>query len=482
VNDTPFRSDRLGTVYSVTHCLRVQGLRFADGLARRGDDDVCDRRHALRHRERAKLGKEGEAWKRGRTMNMHDRSSRLVMLMLGVIVEILLGSSLRHLSAQSTRAFDAARRRMVDEEIIGGGIKNQRVIDAVLATKRHEFVAAKYRDQAYLDMSLPIGGQQTISSPFIVSYMTESLDPQPGDKVLEIGTGSGYQAAILSPLVKEVYTIEIVEELGKRASRTLKRLGYQNVFTKVGDGFQGWAEHAPFDKIVVTCSPEDVPQPLIDQLKEGGRMVIPVGERYQQTLYLYTKVDGRLSQEALRPTLFVPMTGAAEENRDVQPDPANPQVVNGDFEQSPGKNGTVAGWYYERQYRLVDDEQAPQGKQFVRFENSEPGRGSRMLQGFAIDGRKVAQLTLTAMVRTQDIRQGPENAFPYVAVSFYDQDRKQLGLNWLGPWVGTHAWNRESSTFRVPPQAREGILRIGLFGATGIFDLDDIRMEVNQAP
>ncbi len=186
--------------------------------------------------------------------------------------------------AQTPAQYEKMRTAMVDEVIVASGIKNERVIDAMRATERHKFVAFKYRPHAYFDMALPIGDQQTISSPFIVSYMTESLDPQPTDKVLEIGTGSGYQAAVLAPLVKEVYTIEIVEPLGKRAEKTLADLGYKNVFVKVGDGFKGWPEHAPFDKIIVTCSPEKVPQALVEQLAEGGRMIVPVGERYQQTL------------------------------------------------------------------------------------------------------------------------------------------------------------------------------------------------------
>ena len=206
---------------------------------------------------------------------------------------------------------------MVDREIVDAGVKNPRVIEAMRSTPRHEFVTINERKNAYLDMALPIGEGQTISPPFIVAYMTEAIDPQPEDKVLEIGTGSGYQAAVLSPLVREVYTIEIVEPLGRKAAKVLERLHYDNVHVKIGDGYQGWPEHAPFDKIIVTCSPENVPPALAEQLKEGGRMVIPMGERYQQTLYLLKKINGKLETEALKPTLFVPMTGKAESQRKV---------------------------------------------------------------------------------------------------------------------------------------------------------------------
>ena len=237
-----------------------------------------------------------------------------------VLVLLLTIGAAPALAQSSAKGFEQARQRMVDEEVIAAGIKNPRVIQSMRDTPRHEFVplrdpstGANQRQNAYFDMSLPLGHGQTISPPVIVAYMTEQLDPQPTDRVLEIGTGSGYQAAVLSPLVKDVYTIEIVEQLGKTAAQTLKSLKYTNIHTKIGDGYLGWPDAAPFDKIIVTCSPEKVPQKLIDQLKDGGRMIVPVGERYEQVLYLFKKKDGKLESEALRPTLFVPMTGEAEE-------------------------------------------------------------------------------------------------------------------------------------------------------------------------
>jgi protein-L-isoaspartate(D-aspartate) O-methyltransferase len=166
---------------------------------------------------------------------------------------------------------------------------------------------------AYADRPLPIGHGQTISQPFIVAFMTEALKPAPADKVLEIGTGSGYQAAVLAELVAQVYTIEIVKPLGERAREDLARLGYANVHVRVGDGYEGWPENAPFDAIIVTCSPEQVPQPLVDQLREGGRMVIPVGTQAGgQDLYLLEKRGGKVVKQAILPVRFVPMTGKAQ--------------------------------------------------------------------------------------------------------------------------------------------------------------------------
>ena len=227
--------------------------------------------------------------------------------------------------AQNRDPWADTRARLVEYEVVAAGVKDARVLDAMRTVPRHEFIPSTLRRYAYFDMGLPIGEGQTISSPFIVAYMTEQLQLRPTDKVLEIGTGSGYQAAVLSGLVAEVYSIEIVESLGRRAAKTLQRLHYKNVTTKIGDGYRGWLEHAPFDKIIVTCSPENVPQPLVQQLKEGGRLVVPLGQRYQQTLTLFQKVKGVLQPEPLQPTFFVPMMGQAEEERVCQRTPANPR-------------------------------------------------------------------------------------------------------------------------------------------------------------
>ena len=370
------------------------------------------------------------------------------------------------------------RTRMVDEEIVAAGVKNPRVIAAMRATPRHEFVPAKLWPNAYYDMALPIGEGQTISPPFIVAYMTEAIDPQPKDKVLEIGTGSGYQAAVLSGLVQEVYSIEIVELLGKRAAKTLKRLKYENVYTKVGDGYLGWPEHAPFNKIIVTCSPDKVPQALVDQLKEGGRMVIPVGERYQQTLYMLKKTGGKMLREQLLPVIFVPMTGIAEDRRGKKPDPRHPTVRNGDFEEVIGDPPQVAGWHYQRQMEVVTADDAPSGKRYVRFHNAQAGRGAQALQVFAVDGRYVRQLDFSLRARYRNVLPDPgAHLTPLVEVQFYDEDRVTISDQTFGSPRGTRNWTTESKKITVPVRAREGLIRIGLFGATGELSLDDMQMK-----
>jgi protein-L-isoaspartate(D-aspartate) O-methyltransferase len=206
-----------------------------------------------------------------------------------------------------------ARRDMVDHQLRARGIADARVLEAMGRVPRHEFVPPLLRGFAYADRPLPIGNDQTISQPYIVAFMTEALRPAATDRVLEIGTGSGYQAAVLAELVAQVLTIEIVAPLGERAREDLARLGYRNVQVKVGDGYEGWPEHAPFDAIIVTCSPEHVPQPLVEQLRDGGRMIIPVGSQaFGQELYLLEKRGGKVERRAVLPVRFVPMTGKAQ--------------------------------------------------------------------------------------------------------------------------------------------------------------------------
>jgi len=214
-------------------------------------------------------------------------------------------------------SFAGQRQRMVDEQIAARGrdVKDPRVLHALATVPRHEFIPPESRALAYSDRPLPIGFDQTISQPYIVAFMTEQLHPQPAHRVLEIGTGSGYQAAVLSMLVADVYTIEIVEPLAKRAAADLERLGYRNVHVRAGDGYRGWPDAAPFDAIIVTCAPNHVPQPLVEQLKEGGRIVIPVGEFGAQRLFVLEKMKGGLEERAVLPVSFVPMTGDAERRR-----------------------------------------------------------------------------------------------------------------------------------------------------------------------
>ena len=210
-------------------------------------------------------------------------------------------------SETTSSPYYAERKTMVEDQMIVRGIHEKNIINAFLKVKRHLFVPEEYRSRAYGDYPLPIGEGQTISQPYIVAFMTQVLDLKRSDKVLEIGTGSGYQAAILGELSDNVYTIEINKPLGKRAKELLKNLAYTNVKMKIGDGYKGWEEHAPFDAIIVTCAPTHVPEPLKEQLKEGGRMIIPVGEAYAQKLLYIQKINNELKQQSEFPVRFVPM-------------------------------------------------------------------------------------------------------------------------------------------------------------------------------
>ena len=208
---------------------------------------------------------------------------------------------------------DAVRRaRMVETQIVARGVRDPRVLAAMRKVPRHLFVEPAQRAQAYEDHPLPIPGNQTISQPYIVAIMTELLDLQPAERVLEIGTGSGYQSAVLAQLAKDVYSIEIVPELARSAAARLKELRYDNVTVREGDGYRGWPERAPFDGIIVTAAPERIPQPLLDQLAPGGVMVIPVGGFFQELKVFRKSADGRVTEKDVLPVRFVPMTGEVE--------------------------------------------------------------------------------------------------------------------------------------------------------------------------
>ncbi len=207
------------------------------------------------------------------------------------------------------------RLYMVERQIMSRGVKDMRVIGAMTKVPRHLFIPEKSRSHAYDDAPLPIGKGQTISQPYIVALMTELLEPKENHRILEVGTGSGYQAAVLAEIVDSVYSIEIICELQERADSTLKSLGYSNIVTRCGDGYDGWPEASPFDGIIVTAAPGKVPQPLLDQLKEGGLLVIPVGD-HMQYLEVYTRAGDKFEKKRIIPVRFVPMTGKAEDDED----------------------------------------------------------------------------------------------------------------------------------------------------------------------
>ena len=382
--------------------------------------------------------------------------------------------------SQSESQLTEARLKMVYEEVSGAGIKDERVIDAIREVPRHLFVSPQQRHLAYLDMALPIGEGQTISPPFIVAYMTEALMPRPTDKVLEIGTGSGYQAAVLGQLVAEVYSIEIVAPLGRKAAQTLRRLDYDNIHTKIGDGYQGWPEHAPFDSIIVTCSPERPPPALVQQLREGGRMVVPLGERYQQSLVLLKKVNGQLEAEPLQPTFFVPMTGRAEETRIRKNDDGVPRLLNASFEDTDDED-QLLGWYYVRQAKIVSDQEAMHGERFLAFSNEEAGRGAQALQAVGLDGREIATINLSLWIQATTVRPGRSTKeLPRVNVSFFDEKQAPCGAQSVGPWYGTITWVKKQAVIQVPPKAKLAVVAVGMFGAVGEFAVDSVELTIGQ--
>ncbi len=236
------------------------------------------------------------------------------IILSGILTTIVLShfickGDMTDMKAVDSDGYAGLRERMVEQQIRGRGVRDERVLNAMLSVPRHLFVPDAYQSQAYEDYPLSIGHSQTISQPYIVAYMTEMLKLSGDEKVLEIGTGSGYQAAVLAEITSEVYSIEIVEPLCKHAAALLSELGYENCHVRCGDGYAGWPEEAPFDAIMVTAAPPKVPQTLVEQLAPGGRMIIPVGSYYQQLKLITKDAKGRISEKKLLPVRFVPMTG-----------------------------------------------------------------------------------------------------------------------------------------------------------------------------
>ncbi len=209
----------------------------------------------------------------------------------------------------------AEERREMVEEIRARGVKDPAVLAAMSSVPRHLFIPEEERSNAYEDRPLPIGYRQTISQPYIVALMTSLLGLRPDSRVLEVGTGSGYEAAVLARLASQVYSVEILKPLGERARRTLAELGYRNVRVRVGDGYKGWPDAAPFDAIIVTAAPPSIPEPLLKQLKTGGKLVIPVGKTYQDLIVMTKRRDGGFDRTNVLPVRFVPMTGEAESRK-----------------------------------------------------------------------------------------------------------------------------------------------------------------------
>ncbi len=374
--------------------------------------------------------------------------------------------------------YDTLRAQMVKSHIIDGGITDQRVIESLRKTPRHEFIPEVNQRRAYFDMALPIGGGQTISPPYVVAFMTQALQPKPTDKVLEIGTGSGYQAAVLSPLVAKVYSIEIVESLGRRSARTLRRLEYKNIHTKVGDGFLGWEEHAPFDKIILTCSPETIPQPLVDQLREGGQIVVPLGERFQQNLDRLTKVNGKLERESLEATFFVPMTGQAEDKRKMQIEETTPRLKHVSFEEPLGKTSAPAGWFYAKSAVTSNRMGATDGEAALVLTGDDSGQHAHVMQAFGIDGRVYSSLTISLDVRGANLVDGERMQEKAGAiVEFYANKRAPVGSRSFPSLQGTFDWEKKTYTVSVPRTARLAIIGLGVFGGTGTLAVDNVSIK-----
>jgi protein-L-isoaspartate(D-aspartate) O-methyltransferase len=251
------------------------------------------------------------------------------------------------------------------------------------------------------------------------------------------------------------------------------------VQVRTGDGYLGWKEAAPFDGIIVACSPERVPPPLIDQLREGGRIVIPLGAGYEQMIYVLTKTNGMMLRESVASTVFVPMSGRAEREREKPRSPTAPTLNNPSFESVLGGSLRPTGWYHQRQIRAMPAGGVPDGGRFALFENRSPGRTAETSQAIGLDGRRCRGLVISGWVKGDGIARGPgERERASIVLAFYNARREMIGAVATGDWEGTFGWRGFEETVEVPTAAREAVLRIGLCGATGSLSVDGLGMAV----
>lgn len=372
-----------------------------------------------------------------------------------------------------------ARRIMVNEEIAAQGIENQKLLEAMREVPRELFIPLHKRDLAYLNVAITYGDGNVILPPLVTAHLIEKLDPQKNDKVLVIGAGSGYSTALISRMSREVYAVEIDRAVATTAEETLRSLKYTNVKLRVGDGFEGWKEHAPYQRIIVECSPDSVPRPLVDQLAEEGTLLVPTGSEFDQTMYLCKKVNGELTTLSLWPTLLVPMKGKAEELRSHSGLLRTPSILNGGFEEIvPSTKDVPTNWAYVRQGNVVEDSSCPEGSHALSFVNVTRGVAATAIQAFPVDGKNVSELTLACKIWGKDIRPGQNRQqLPRMEVRFYDEKLRYVGGDWMGGWNMTFSWVKKDHVFNVPRPAKFAVLRIGLGGATGEIRFDDIRLE-----
>ena len=380
-------------------------------------------------------------------------------------------------NGQNRDPWAEARARMVEYEVVAAGVKDARVCDAMRTVPRHEFIPAAMRRYAYFDMAVPIGEGQTISSPFIVAYMTEQLQPQPTDKVLEIGTGSGYQAAVLSGLVAKVYSIEIVELAGKTCGANAPPAGLQEHRDEDRRRLSRLAGTCPLRQDHRHLLAGERPQ-AAGGATQGGR---PIGGSPRASATSKLSTCSRKSTTSSRPSpcsrrFSCRWWAAPRMSGSCSPTPSEPAIINGDFKNLSGDQ--PVGWYYLRQGRVEPSGRTPGGN-CLSLRNDSPGRAALALQAVGIDGRLTREIEISLWVRGQNVQPGslPEQP-PALSIAFFNANRQQVGRQEIGPWSGSFDWMEKRLRIKVPPSARLASVEVGLGGGTGRLSVTEVTMKV----